>query len=64
MTDQLTRNLDLMIHHQRLAERLADSDLAEYHYREALRYRAEAKQLESRAKVGRRLCDYSYLSMN
>lgn len=64
MTDQLTRNLDAMIYHQRLAERLADSGLAEYHHAEALRYRAEAQRLESRAKVGRRLCDYSYLSMN
>lgn len=64
MSDQLTRNLDAMIYHQRLAERLTDSGLAEYHHAEALRYRAEAQRLESRAKVGRKITNYSYISLN
>lgn len=55
MKDQLTRNLDLMIRHQRLAERLTDSGLAEYHYREALRYRAEATKLQKQVQVARQM---------
>lgn len=62
--DTLTHTLDQMIYHQRQADSSLDSGLADYHHREALRYREAAKRLESRAKVGRWLCDYSYLSLN
>lgn len=48
--DNLTNSLDKMIYHQRQAEQ-SQGDEQDYHFREALRYRAMAAKLDKQARV-------------
>ena len=63
MIDQLTFNLNEMIYHQRLAEQSSDTGLQTFHLEEALRYRAEARRLESQVRVARMMIS-EWISLN
>jgi hypothetical protein len=60
--DPLTHNLNQMIHHQRQAERCQGEE-QDYHFREALRYRALVAKLEKQGRVLQGLVE-SWLNLN
>jgi hypothetical protein len=60
--DPLTHNLNAMINHQRRAER-CQGDEQDYHFRQAMRYRAMAYKLQKQGRVLQGFID-SWLNLN
>jgi hypothetical protein len=60
--DPLTHNLNQMIDHQRRAER-CQGDEQDYHFRQAMRYRAMAYKLQKQGRVLQGFID-SWLNLN